>query len=189
MAAEAVLPDVLAAIRAPDTAKEARWVLIRALGANPSPAARDAVVELLSSKDALDRMAALGALGDRGDKELASRAATLLRDPAILVRSAAAEALGRLRDPTTVQDLASALADPSNFYRGTSLWVRRQFVDAIAAIGGESAVPHLGLALDDGDASVVGAAKAGLERIAGFSYSEGRSSAEELAAWKRWAQR
>ena len=67
--------------------------------------------------------------------------------------------------------------------------MRRQFVDAMGAIGGDAAVPWLGRALDDADPQVVAAAMTGLEKVAGFSYREGRSPEEELAAWKRWAQR
>lgn len=189
LATAEALDEVLRAIRDTATPKEQRWVLIRSLGANPSPEALDALMGLLTAKDALVRMAAIGAVGDRGDVALADKVASLLSDPAILVRSAAAESLGRLRDPGTLSDLGHALEDPTNTYRGTSLWVRRQYVDAMVAIGGDPSVPYLGRALDDQDPQVVAAAMAGLEKVAGFSYREGRSPEEELAAWKRWAQR
>jgi HEAT repeat protein len=163
-----------------------RWVAIRALGTMTAPEARDAIVAYLDAKDATTRIAALGAAGDRGDRSLSGRMAARLEDKALLVRVAAADALGRLRDPSTVPDLERAMAAPDARQKGTP-WVRRTYVEAIDAIGGDLAVPALGRALNDDSAEVVDAAVAGLERIAGFSYAEGRSREEMLEAWRRWS--
>jgi HEAT repeat protein len=164
-----------------------RWVAIRALGTMTAPEARDAIAAYLDAKDATTRIAALGAAGDRGDRTLSGRMAARLEDKALLVRVAAADALGRLKDPSTIGDLERALGAPDARHKGASLWVRRAYVDAIAAIGGDYAAPALGRALNDDDAEVVDAAVAGLERIAGFSYAEGRSREEMLEAWRRWS--
>lgn len=164
-----------------------RWVAVRALGKNPSEAARDALIAFLASDNAPVRIAACYAIGERGDRSLAGRVAARLEDKALLVRHAAADALAMLRDPATVPDLARALDDPSNHYRGTSMWVRRHFVEAIGAIGGEHAMAPLAKALDDGDPDVARAAVKGFELVAGFSYDEGRTDAEEREAWRRWA--
>lgn len=180
---------VLAAIEDKATPKEQRWVLIRSLGTNPSGEALDALLRMLSSTDALVRVATVEALGDRGDLTLTGKIAARLADPAVLVRSAAADALGRLKDPSTLGDLEHALADPTNTYRGASLWVRRQFVEAMGNIGGQPAVPYLGRAIDDTDPEVSRAAMTALEKIAGFSYKEGRSTDQEKEAWRRWAGR
>lgn len=170
-----------------DTSSPQRWVLIRSLGDNPSGEARDLLVKLLTSSDALVRIAVVQAMADRKDVSLTGRVAARLEDPAMLVRSAAAEALGRMKDPTALADLGRALADPSNSYKGTSLWVRRKFVDAMGLIGGEESVRYLARALEDSDPEVVKSAVRGLEGVAGFSFHEGRSEAQELEAWKRWA--
>ncbi|MBM4366896.1 MAG: HEAT repeat domain-containing protein [Deltaproteobacteria bacterium] len=170
-----------------DTTPAKRWVAVRALGKNESMAARDALVGFLASDNAPVRIAACLALGERGDRSLAGRVAARLEDKALLVRHAAADALGQLRDPGTIPDLARALDDPSNHYRGTSMWVRRHFVEAIGNIGGDGAIAPLKKALDDGDKDVAGAAIQGFEKVAGFSYGEGRSDAEEKEAWRRWA--
>jgi len=187
MSAEDATGRVIALADDPQTTNDERWVLLRSLGSNPTVEARDALVRYLGDKNALTRMAALQALADRKDPTLSGRIAARLEDPAILVRYAAIDALGRLGDPAALPDLARALEDPTNRYRGTSLWVRRKAAEAIGAIGTDAAVPHLAKALDDDDPEVVVAAMRGLERVAGFSYSEGRTSAEELAAWRRWA--
>ena len=42
--------------------------------------------------------------------------------------------------------------------------------------------------LTDGDDRVVQSAVVALEKIAGFSLGDGRSSAEEVEAWSRWIQ-
>ncbi|MDP2304819.1 MAG: HEAT repeat domain-containing protein [Pseudomonadota bacterium] len=174
---------------AADTPKPQRWVVIRALGPIGNDEARVALLHFLAAKDASARMAALGAIGDRGDRTLSGYAAARLADPALLVRAAAADALARLGDPGTLSDLERALQDPTNHYRGASLWFRRHLVDAMGAIGTEAATPYLARALDDTDTTVVTAAVAGLEKVAGFSYGEGRTPEQELAAWKRWAGR
>ncbi len=174
---------------AAETPKPHRWVAIRALGPIQTDEGRVALLHFLAAKDASARMAALGAIGDRGDRTLSGYAAARLSDPALLVRAAAADALARLKDPSTLGDLERALKDPTNHYRGTSLWFRRHLVEAMGAIGTDAASPFLARALDDADTEVVTAAIAGLEKTAGFSYREGRTSDEERAAWKRWAGR
>lgn len=174
---------------AADTPKPQRWVAIRALGPVADDEARVAILHFLAAKDASARMAALGAIGDRGDRTLSGYAAARLLDPALLVRAAAADALARLGDPGTLADLERALLDPTNHYRGASLWFRRHLVEAMGTIGTDAAAPYLARALDDADPAVVTAAVAGLEKVAGFSYLEGRTPEQELAAWKRWAGR
>lgn len=180
---------VIALIDSAQVTEDQRWVLIRTLGRNPSDEARVALVDLVGHTSALTRMAAVQALADRNDHTLAGTIAARLEDPAILVRAAACDALGRLRDPGTLPDLARALADPSNHYRGQSLWVRPRFAEALGLIGTEAAVAPLARALDDRDPAVVQAALGGLERVAGFSYAEGRTEAEQIEAWRRWARR
>ena len=109
-----------------------RWVAIRALGLVPTVEARQALVDFLDHGDVWARIAASGAAGERGDRTMAGKVAMRLADPAILVRAAAADALGKLRDPGTLGDLERALKDPSSWYRGTSLWIRRKYVEAMA---------------------------------------------------------
>jgi HEAT repeat protein len=163
-----------------------RWVATRALGLVQTLEARQLLAELMNSQDVWVRLAAVTAAGERGDIALSGRVAARLTDKAILVRGAAAESLGKLKDPATIGDLERALQDPSNWYRGTSLWVRRKFVEALANIGKESA-PVLARTLDDKDPEVAATALKALEYIAGFSFKEGRTPAEEKEAWKRWA--
>ncbi|MFN7142498.1 MAG: HEAT repeat domain-containing protein [Myxococcota bacterium] len=182
--------DALTALaKDPNTPKQERWVAIRALGPIGDDPSRVALLQFLAADDAPTRMAALGAIGDRKDPSLSGYAAARLSDPALLVRASAAEALGKLKDPSTLPDLERALKDPTNHYRGTSLWLRRHLVDAMGAIGTDAAVPGLARALDDADPQVVAAAIAGLEKIAGFSYKEGRTPDQEREAWRRWAGR
>lgn len=178
---------VLALVDDAQTSNDERWVLIRSLGSNPTSEAREALLRFLADKNALTRMAALQGIADRKDPTLSGRVAARLEDPAILVRYAAIDALGRMKDVSAIADLARVLEDPTNRYRGSSLWVRRKATEAIAAIGTDAAVPALAKALDDDDPEVVNAALRGLETVGGFSYTEGRSPAEEITAWKRWA--
>lgn len=181
--------EVLTLIDSAQVSEDQRWVLIRSLGHNPTDEARAALIGLLDDDAALNRMAAIGALADRKDPAVTGRIAARLTDKAILVRASAAEALGRLKDPDVLPDLGRALADPSAVYRGQSLWVRRRYVEAMGQIGTDAAVPYLSRALDDDDPAVVQAALASLERVAGFSYAEGRTEAEQIEAWRRWAGR
>jgi HEAT repeat protein len=187
MADPASTDRVLALVEDTETSNDQKWVLIRSLGTNPTPEAREALLRFLGDKNALTRMAALEGLGDRADRTLSGRVAARLTDPAILVRYAAIDALARMKDPSTLGDLARVLEDPTNRYRGASLWVRRRATEALASIGTDAAVPHLARALDDDDPDVVNAAVRGLETVAGFSYKEGRNASEEITAWKRWA--
>lgn len=172
----------------PETPKPQQWVAVRALGPMNDDASRIALLRFLSSSNAQMRMAACGAIADRGDTSLSSYVAAHLTDPALLVRAAAADSLGKLKDPGTLSDLERALEDPTNRYRGASLWFRRHLVDAMGAIGTDAAVGPLARALDDDDPDVANSAIQALEKVAGFSYREGRTPDQEREAWRRWAR-
>jgi hypothetical protein len=64
--------------------------------------------------------------------------------------------------------------------------VRRKYVEAMGEMGRDAA-PCLARALSDRDPVVVEAARKALEKIAGFSYREGRTADQEREAWRRWA--
>ncbi len=178
---------VLAVAGSADADARQRWVAVRALGRIGGARAREALVGLLADDMPAMRAAAAQALGDLGDRTVTGRLTPLLDDPAILVRASAAEALGKLRDPSAVPALDRALASRDNYYRGSSLWVRRHFVAALGAIGDEAAVPALLRCLDDADEAVSAEAVRAFEKVAGFSYADGRDLDEQKAAWRRWA--
>lgn len=185
---EGAVPTLLKIAKDKDTSPQRRWVSVRALGLNPAPEASAALVEFLASENAPTRIAALAALGERKDRAFSGRVAARLEDKALLVRQAAADALGLLGDTATLPDLSRALQDPTGTYRGTSMWVRRHYVEAMGAIGTDAAIIHLAGALADADADVVTAAMNGLEKVAGFSYAQGRTRAEAIEAWSRWSK-
>ena len=70
------------------------------------------------------RTAAVSALGDFGQKKHTMLIGRFLKDDAVIVRVAAAESLGKIGDAKAISMLEAALDDPSNQYRGSSLWVR-----------------------------------------------------------------
>ena len=102
-------------------------------------------------------------------------------------RAEPAPALGRCRDERGARALEAALRDPTNFYRGSSLWVRARYVEAIAEIGLRSSVPALVACLGVRDPAVGEAALVALRKITGMNLAEGRTAAEEKEAWRRWA--
>ncbi len=178
--------EVESRLKAADLDPQQRWVLIRSLGPNPSDEARAELVALADSKDAMIRSGVMEALGDRGDKALTGKVVKGLYDPALLVHDAALDALIQLKDPSALSDLDHALADADGVYKGTSF--RQKIVDAEAACGKDGA-RYLVTALGDKDTDVVQHARAGLEKIAGFSYREGRTPDQEIEAWRRWTER
>lgn len=165
-----------------------RWVAIRVLGRSEGRVANRALVDLLGNSQAPVRAAAMEALGDQGDREQAVLLLPGLSDPAIVVRVSAAIALAELRNPVAVDALDKALQDESNYRAGQSLWVRRYYVMALGAIGSDDAYPALLRGLDDSDDRVVEESMTALEKVAGFSYAEGRDWEEQRQAWRRWAQ-
>jgi hypothetical protein len=164
-----------------------RWVAVRVLGKVGGDRAKNQLVALLSDDMPAMRAAAAQSLGDLGEARQAQALTPLLRDPALIVRAAAAEALGKLRDPVAVAPLGEALSARDNYYRGSSLWVRRHYVKALGQIGSRKAVPTLVRCLDDADEAVASEAVLAFEGIAGFDYREGRELGEQKAAWRRWA--
>jgi HEAT repeat protein len=185
---ESAVDPVVALARNKETTPARRWVAIRSLGLNTAPSALAALLEFLESENAPTRIAALSALGERKDRSVSGRVAARLTDKALLVRHAAADALGLLGDPATLPDLGRALGDSSNNYLGTSLWLRRHFVEAMGRIGTTEAIRYLAPALDDADPAVVTAAVLALETVAGFSYREGRTDEQQTEAWRRWSK-
>ena len=164
-----------------------RWVAIRALGHVGGFGAEQTLVDLLSDPEPAIRTAAVSALGDIRSTTHSLQVADALTDPAIIVRAAAAESLGKIRDPKTIPALGSAVTDPDNYHRGTSLWVRRHYIIALGEISHVNALPILLGAMNDADPEVAQATIGAFERIAGFTFSDGRSTDEERTAWRRWA--
>lgn len=163
-----------------------RYVAVRALGRVDSPPGQEALIRLLADDISGIRAAAAAALGEAHHAEHALKIAALLEDPATIVRAAAADALVSLPEEAVIPYLERALWDPSNFYRGQSLWVRRHFVDALGATGGRAALPSLVRCLQDADSTVVESALAALEKVSGLSWADGRSRDEQIQAWQRW---
>lgn len=165
-----------------------RWVAIRALGQIRGPQAETVLIKTLNDPEPAIRTATVSALGDFGKVEYTALIGRFLKDDAVIVRVAAAESLGKLGDAKAIAMLEAALDDPSNQYRGASLWVRAHYTMALGNIGDAKAYPVLLECLADGDTRVVQSAVVSLEKIAGFSLGDGRSSTEEVEAWSRWVQ-
>lgn len=168
-----------------DTRK--RWVAIRALGKIQGDRAQQTLEELAVNPEPAIRAAAVQSMGDLGNGRLSPLLIEKLSDPAVIVRAGAAEALCKVGDHTAVEPLGAALRSSDNFYRGSSLWVRRHFIATLGCIGSRESVPVLLAALDDTDPSVQKSAVLAFRQVAGFSYDEGRTPEEEIQAWKRWA--
>jgi len=180
------VPEVVAFARTADADARQRWVAIRVLGKVNSPPAVDALTALLADDQPAMRAAAVAALGDTRRPEVIEKIAARLQDPAMIVRGAAADALAVTGDPRAIPYLDRALADPSNSYRGSSLWVRRHYVEALSSIGTKSALDVIARNLTDPDPEVADAAIRAMEKAAGFSYASGRTREEQQAAWQRW---
>jgi HEAT repeat protein len=163
-----------------------RWVAVRALGQIKGDRAKNILIGLVADPMPAIRAASASAMGDYGDPDCVPYLVRLIQDPAVIVRAAAASALTSSGDERAVDILSEALSDKKNTFRGRSIWVRKYFVDALGGTGSTSAYPALLRAMDDSDPDVVGRVIPALEKIAGFSYSEGRSPKKEVEAWRRF---
>ena len=180
------MSTVLELASSTDTEMSVRWVSIRALGKIGGEGTHQLLPILMTAAEAPVRAAGVSAAGDLKDRRHSNLAITLLEDPAIMVRASAAEALGKIGDPAAITALSKALEAKDGYYRGSSLWVRKHYVQAMGEIGHRSAYPPLLLALGDSDSDVVSAAVLSLEEISGNSFSEGREFPQEVEAWRRW---
>lgn len=180
-------PELVAIASDGDAESRQRWIAIRVMGQTGDKAALTPLLALSEDPMPAIRSAAASALGDLGFSDACPRLEALLVDPAIIVRVAAAEALGAIGDARSVASLEKALSDRSNYYRGTSLWVRVYYVQALGEIGSRSGIAPLIACLDDKDPAVVDAALQSLRQIVGYDFSEGRSREEHIEAWRRWA--
>lgn len=182
-----IRPELEALAKDDDADSRERWIAIRVMGQTGDKAALTPLLALSEDPMPAIRSAASSALGDLGFAEACPRLEALLVDPAIIVRVAAAEALGAIGDSRSVSALAKALSDRSNYYRGSSLWVRVYYVNALGEIGSRSGIAPLIACLDDKDPAVVDAALASLRKIVGYDFAEGRTREEHIEAWRRWA--
>ncbi len=178
--------ELIALAEDPQVDARQRWVIVRAIGKIDSPPGIQALERLLHDEISGIRAAAALALADTGNAAHADKIVPLLEDKAVIVRGTAADALTVLGAPSAVPYLARAMDDPSNFYRGESLWVRRHFVLALGASLDKSALPPLIRCLDDDDSDIVDAALVALEQVSGVSWADGRSREEQIQAWMRW---
>jgi len=163
-----------------------RWVAVRVLGQVQGDRSRNILIGL--SKDPMPaiRAAAAAAMGDFGEEAFVPYLIALVQDPAVIVRAAAAQALAGMGDGRAVAALSDALQDKKNTFRGRSIWVRKYFVEALGGTGSKDAYPALLRAMDDPDETVSAMVIPALEQIAGFSYKEGRTAAQEQEAWRRY---
>ena len=140
------------------------------------------------SKDPMPaiRAAAAAAMGDFGEEAFVPYLIALVQDPAVIVRAAAAQSLAGMGDGRAVAALSDALQDKKNTFRGRSIWVRKYFVEALGGTGSKDAYPALLRAMDDPDETVSAMVIPALEQIAGFSYKQGRTAAQEQEAWRRY---
>jgi HEAT repeat protein len=169
-----------------DAEARQRWVAVRVLGQVQGDRSRNILIGL--SKDPMPaiRAAASAAMGDFGEEAFVPYLVTLIQDPAVIVRAAAAQALSTMGDTRAVSALSDALQDKKNTFRGRSIWVRKYFVEALGGIGSVQAYPALLRAMDDPDETVSALVIPALEQVAGFSYKEGRTTAQEKEAWRRY---
>jgi len=163
-----------------------RWVAVRSLGQIKGDRARNILIGLVSDPMPAIRAAAAAAMGDYGHTDFVPYLVNLIQDPAVIVRASAAKALSQSGDQRAVEVLTAALDDKANTFRGKSVWVRKYFVEALGSIGSTKAYPALLRALDDDDESVAAKVIPALENVAGFSYSDGRTSKQEREAWRRF---
>ncbi len=163
-----------------------RWVAIRVLGQIKGDRSRNILFGLVTDPQPAIRAAAASAMGDYAHADFVPYLVRLIQDPAVIVRAAAAQALSSTGDERAVEVLSDALEDKSNTFRGKSVWVRKYFVEALGSIGSAKAYPALLRALDDSDPSVSEQVIPALEKVAGFSYSEGRTANQEREAWRRF---
>ena len=163
-----------------------RWVAIRVLGQIQGDRSRNLLIGLSKDPEPAIRAAASAAMGDFADDAFIPYLIGLIQDPAVIVRAPAAQALSQMGDARAVRVLSEALQDKKNTFRGRSIWVRKYFVEALGGTGSKEAYPALLRAMDDTDESVSSMVIPALEKIAGFSYKEGRTAAQEEEAWRRY---
>ena len=109
----------------------------------------------------------------------------LIQDPAVIVRASAAKALS-VRRPARRRGAGRRAGRQGEHLPGQERLGSKYFVEALGSIGSTDAYPALLRALDDADETVAAQVIPALEKVAGFSYSEGRTAKQEREAWRRF---
>lgn len=140
------------------------------------------------SKEWFMRNAALVALTHAKPSQAQVVARSLMKDPALVVRSAAVEVLAKDLKATHRELFWEELQNEINFKRKQSLWIRPQMVKALAAAPMPHEVSSFARLLNEKDAEIQEAAIRGLERSTGKRLGQGKMSRKELVAlWKQEA--
>ena len=105
-----------------DPRRLSQWWAIKTLGQIDRPAARAALIPLLSSDDRLMAIASLDALSGSPDEALLPTWAKLLASDDFYTRMRAAEALGRIGSKECVPALLKQLDDPRSEVRQKAIW-------------------------------------------------------------------
>jgi HEAT repeat protein len=171
--AQTPVPDLITGLRSSATDSQ-RWDAALALGAATfadaaeRDAARAALEEAVTSREAGLRVNAATALGKLGDPQSVDVLERALSDRNALVRQAAARALGRIGDENAARALLKALRDPN-------LTVRAQTIHALGETGQSVAVAGLEQTLlaksDSPDAPLRAEAAKALEAMGSFGVS------------------
>jgi HEAT repeat protein len=152
----------------------------------PVPAARPALISLLSDKTVRIRAAAAFALGAQRSPEVVEPLLKALFDADVNVRFEAASALSRVPDKRAVEPLIEVMADPDHDVRGAAC-------EALGAIGDARAMPTLVARLmDDRKPGVRGRAALALGAMKAPAAKElakraGRERDAEALAAMAWA--
>jgi HEAT repeat protein len=137
-----------AALQDPDA--EVQAAAVRGLGANPSEAAANALIEAMPRLNAQARVRAIAALSMRSNPPAAT-IAKAMEDPDAAVRASAMEALSRVSEPAAIQRLAMLAASGNESERAAARLALERMPGAaadramVAAIGNAEAAVKLEL--------------------------------------------
>lgn len=167
---------------------EMRWRALLRLARLEPVRSRPALERAYGSSTWFMRSAALRAMVGLDPEQARTWAHSSLSDAALVVRTSAVDVLKQVGDQSTVPLLWQSLYDANNYRSGTSLWVRRHIVEALARLArSQQDVSRFISLLDDRDHSLQRAAIVGLEQLTGRRLGrEHEPSSFKAVYWKEW---
>jgi hypothetical protein len=148
----------------------------------------DEIKKFSSSTEWYMRNASLVALAKINPTAALVEAKKLIQDKALVVRSAAVDVMAKDLTQDSKDILLTEFNQPYNFHKKSSLWIRKQIVESIAANAGISDRGFFAKNLFDSDREVAELSARALDKISGENLSEVRSVKkwQSIAKDKNW---
>jgi HEAT repeat protein len=144
----------------------------------------NAIIPLLKDRSWMLRVASLRALKALRSPEAGTAALSLLRDPALVIRSEAVDAVTELHPKGSEDALLATMERAENYHGGKAAWVPQKALAGLIKLRATSSIHRLQpLLRHEGDPELQLKTVEALESLTGKRLAQGKSLKEKIRVW------